>query len=593
MAKTPDEILKELFDTIDTSIEKITNKADAQQKSILREVELLIKDLSLDENGNIKSTIGNLKLINKINAKLEKVILTPEYKKSVSDFVKSFTEVEELQNRYYRDVFNEFVVPKTSQELKELTIQATIKDLTESGLNSNVSNAISNLISSNIKGKQSYDSLRTQLKDYILGTKEKNGRLLSYVNQITSDSLNTYSAEYDKIITDVIQPQWFKYVGSIILDSRPFCKAVVDKKWVHKSELVALSRGEVDGEKVSTQGFKPNTDKENIIINRGGWNCRHKFVAVSEEVVPDKIKAKFAEEKPKVEEPQIVKFVPAKTIKEAEEYAKNNLNIKYVNYKGVNIDIANDMNSAIFNIKQYMPTIRTNGIGSAQEANKAIKQEIKDWAYQTEYYKDLKNRIGEERAKSFIDRTLVNSQVSNVGKDTLAWSTGNQSFTIKSTGEKLDLTKYLGVYVNNKFAKSKEEMDKIVTKNSESGWFTKGAKDFAYIMTHEIGHEIDKSINFKSDERFLEIFNRERNLGIDLLSKKLSRYGATAGGNARSLKDEMIAEAWAEYITSESPRPLSKEIGELMLKRYFEINNNKIDITFDNWINELKKILKK
>lgn len=293
MAKTPDEILKELFDTIDTSIEKITDKADAQQKSILREVELLIKDLSLDENGNIKSTIGNLKLINKINAKLEKVILTPEYKKSVSDFVKSFTEVEELQNRYYRDVFNEFEVPKTSQELKELTIQATIKDLTESGLNSNVSNAISNLISSNIKGKQSYDSLRTQLKDYILGTKEKNGRLLSYVNQITSDSLNTYSAEYDKIITDVIQPQWFKYVGSIILDSRPFCKAVVDKKWVHKSELGALSRGEVDGEKVSTQGFKPNTDKENIIINRGGWNCRHKFVAVSEEVVPDKIKAKY------------------------------------------------------------------------------------------------------------------------------------------------------------------------------------------------------------------------------------------------------------------------------------------------------------
>ena len=293
MAQTPDEIIKELLDTIDSSIEKITDKADAQQKSILKEVELLIKDLSLDENGNIKSTLGNLKLINKINIKLEKVILTPEYKKSVADFAKSFGEVEDLQNRYYRDVFNEFEVPKTSEELKKIAVETTIKDLTEAGLDTNVSSAISDLISSNIKGKQSYDSLRTQLKDFILGTKEKNGRLLSYVNQITSDSLNTYSAEYDKIITDVIQPQWFKYVGSIILDTRPFCQAVVDKKWVHKSELGALSRGEVDGKKVSTQGFKPNTDKENILINRGGWNCRHKFVAVSEEVVPEKIKAKF------------------------------------------------------------------------------------------------------------------------------------------------------------------------------------------------------------------------------------------------------------------------------------------------------------
>ena len=293
MAQTPDEIIKELLDTIDSSIEKITDKADAQQKSILKEVELLIKDLSLDENGNIKSTLGNLKLINKINIKLEKVILTPEYKKSVADFAKSFGEVEDLQNRYYRDVFNEFEVPKTSEELKKIAVETTIKDLTEAGLDTNVSSAISDLISSNIKGKQSYDSLRTQLKDFILGTKEKNGRLLSYVNQITSDSLNTYSAEYDKIITDVIQPQWFKYVGSIILDTRPFCQAVVDKKWVHKSELGALSRGEVEGKKVSTQGFKPNTDKENILINRGGWNCRHKFVAVSEEVVPEKIKAKF------------------------------------------------------------------------------------------------------------------------------------------------------------------------------------------------------------------------------------------------------------------------------------------------------------
>lgn len=295
MAKTPDEILKELFDTIDNSIDKINETATKQQKSILKEVELLIKDLAVDESGNIKSTIGNLKLINKINAKLEKVILTPEYKKSVAEFVKSFGEVSDLQNRYYRDVFNDFVIPKTSEELKNIAIETTIKDLTEAGLSSNVSGAISDLISSNIKGKQSYNDLRKQLTDFIVGTKDKNGRLLSYVNQITSDSLNTYSAEYDKIITDVLQPNWYKYVGSIILDSRPFCKAVVDKKWVHKSELGDLSRGNIDGKKVSTQGFKPDTDKENIIINRGGWNCRHKFVAVSEEVVPDKLKEKFAD----------------------------------------------------------------------------------------------------------------------------------------------------------------------------------------------------------------------------------------------------------------------------------------------------------
>lgn len=285
------------------------------------------------------------------------------------------------------------------------------------------------------------------------------------------------------------------------------------------------------------------------------------------------------------------KFVPAKNINEAEKYALNELGLKYANFKGISIDIANDMNKAIFNIKQVMPTIRTFGIGSAQQANKAIKQDIKDWFYQTKYYESLVQKGG----KDFADRmykALISQRVSNVGKDTLAWSTGNKNITIKSTNESIDLTKYLGVYVNDKNGKSKEVLDNIVKRNSEAGWFTKDAKDFVYIMTHEIGHEIDKTIGFQTDKRFLAIFERERELGVKQLSEKLSKYGATAGGNSRALKDEMIAEAWAEFMTSPSPRPLSKEIGELMLKRYYELNNEKINLDFGTWVSEIRKIIK-
>ena len=146
-------------------------------------------------------------------------------------------------------------------------------------------------------------------------------------------------------------------------------------------------------------------------------------------------------------------FAPARNIKEAEQYALQNLGIKYANYKGVNIDIANDMNKAIFNIKQVMPTIRTLGIGSAQEANKAIKADIKEWYYQTQHYKDLVNKYGEKYAGYALE-ALIKQRVSNVGAGTLAWSAGTKSIGIKTTGESLDLSKYTGVYVNNKFSKS-------------------------------------------------------------------------------------------------------------------------------------------
>jgi hypothetical protein len=287
----------------------------------------------------------------------------------------------------------------------------------------------------------------------------------------------------------------------------------------------------------------------------------------------------------------VARYVPAKSIKEAEEFALKQLKLKYANFKGVDIKIANDMNKAIFNIKKVMPTIRTFGIGSAQEANKSIKQDIKDWFVKTDYYKNLSNKEGKEFADRIADSYLKRF-VSNVGKDTLAWSTGNKSFTIKSTGESIDLTKYLGVFVNNKFSKSKDTLDDIVKRNSKAGWFTKDASDFGYIMTHEIGHEIDKSINFKNDPRFVNIFDRERALGVAQLSEKLSKYGATAGGNSRALKDEMIAEAWAEFMTSPSPRTLAKEIGELMLQKYYEQNTQKINVDYTTWINEIRKIIK-
>ena len=285
-------------------------------------------------------------------------------------------------------------------------------------------------------------------------------------------------------------------------------------------------------------------------------------------------------------------FTSAKTIKEAEKYALESLNLKYANFKGIDLEIANDMNRAIYNIKQVMPKIRTFGIGSAQEANKAIKQEIKEWYYGTKYYQSLVDRSGKDFADRMLN-ALIKTKVSNVGSNTIAWSTGAKNITISSTGESIDLTKYLGVYVNNKYGNSKEKLDNIVKRNGEQNWFTKGASDFGYIMTHEIGHEIDKSINFRQDKRFLDIFKRERDLGVKQLSEKLSEYGATAGGNRRALEAEMIAEAWAEFITSKSPRPLSKEIGQLMLRKYYEDNSNNIDLDYGTWVTEIMKTISK
>lgn len=292
---------------------------------------------------------------------------------------------------------------------------------------------------------------------------------------------------------------------------------------------------------------------------------------------------------PKAVEP---KFVSSKNIKEAEQWALDNLNIKYVNFKGLDIDVANDINQSIFNIKQVMPNIKTNGIGNAQESNKAIKQFITTEIRKSDWY--IRNRdIFGERTVEYNLKKLANGSVSNVGSSTVAWSTNINKINIPGNGGVLDLSKFKGVYINQKYGKSAKYINDIVIENSNSGFYTKGAKDFGYIMSHEIGHEIDKTIGFANTNVFKEIYAREHAKGIQNVIENLSKYGATAGGRASHKPAEMIAEAWAEFISSPNPRPLAKEIGEAMLKQYHEVYIKSTGVNYTDWKEQnIKKILK-
>lgn len=283
-------------------------------------------------------------------------------------------------------------------------------------------------------------------------------------------------------------------------------------------------------------------------------------------------------------------FMPAKNIKEAAQYAKDVLGAKYADYKGIHIDIANDVNKGVFNTKVLMPELQINGLGSAQECNKAIKAEALEAYRNSNYYKATKEKFGLETAERVAEK-VAGRFVDRVQSGVLAFSRTVENYTFD--GVEFDLSKFKGVFVNAKEAKSKAALDEIVKHNSKVGWFTKDASDFKYIMDHELGHEIDKFLGFRKDPRFLEIYHREHDAGIEIVIQRLSKYGATAGNRPSARPAEMIAEAWAEFVSSPNPRELSKEIGELMLKKYYELHKTGANIAFEPWKTESLKLLKK
>ena len=81
-------------------------------------------------------------------------------------------------------------------------------------------------------------------------------------------------------------------------------------------------------------------------------------------------------------------FVPAKSIKEAESFARETLGLD-CSYKGIDVKCANDMNAAFQRGLAYCPEIkdRLNFVGSAQERNSRFKADLIDF-----FTEDLKKR---------------------------------------------------------------------------------------------------------------------------------------------------------------------------------------------------------
>lgn len=292
----------DILKRIDTAISKFNKVIPKIQKDIFADIQEQIKRLDTN-NGKIKPTVANIKIITSIKNKMLRLILTPEYKKEVKDFAAAFNDVTKLQNQYWQAAEKTF---KPRALLKQIRIQAisdTVKSLTASGIGSTIQEQISDILRTNITTGGSYASLNDQLRESLVNTKT-DGLLMKYTKQITTDALNQYSAQYTQTVSSDLGFEFFAYQGSDIKTTRPFCDAMTDIRYFHVTEIPRLLKAEnmyyiKDGKKTKVgiyektglpNGMIPGTNPSNFQINRGGYNCGHQIRPVSGVLVPQDIK---------------------------------------------------------------------------------------------------------------------------------------------------------------------------------------------------------------------------------------------------------------------------------------------------------------
>lgn len=240
-----------------------------------------------------------MSILSSIRNKINRVVLTDDYKNDVKEFAKSFNEITKLQNEYWKSIEATFKPRPLLKQIRKQAITDVVGKLTEAGIGANVSDRIIDILRTNITTGGSYKSLTSQLRDGLLNTEQK-GYLDRYAKQVTTDSINQYSAQYSQIVSSDLGYTWYKYDNTDIDTTRPFCDFMTDQPYFHISQVPDMLKGHTPSGKNAPiyektklpHGMIPGTNPENFFVRRGGYNCGHQVRPVSERQVPADVKAK-------------------------------------------------------------------------------------------------------------------------------------------------------------------------------------------------------------------------------------------------------------------------------------------------------------
>jgi len=303
-----DKIIEELESLIEKRINGFTASMPAVQKQAYAEVLELTAQLEKYKDGTIKVSASNIRLIAKIKQRLLEVMIDGKYERELKKLVSTYEDITKLQNSYFATTVKDFTVPAVLAELQKQSIDITIESLGRAGIEVNVINPVRDILTKNITTGGKVSQFTEEIRAYLMNEGETEGRLVKYAKQITTDALNQYSRNYNKVISDDLGFVFWRYSGSLKETSREFCVKMIEAKngcmkYFHTSQIPELLDGRICGEQIHINkktglpsGMMKGTNVANFYVNAGGFQCNHQIYGVATAVVPKELRQQFGVE---------------------------------------------------------------------------------------------------------------------------------------------------------------------------------------------------------------------------------------------------------------------------------------------------------
>ena len=293
MADNEQQTIQQLLNLLEGSVDKFVEGLPEVQRQTYTRLLALLKELDT-QGDTIQNSVRNIRLLGSIKQELDDLVLNDKYLNSVKEFVTAYGAVARLNDRYFSTVADRYSPPKMLAEVRKQAVNDAVAALTENGIGANYTDQLRDIVKTAITSGGSYSDLTEKLRTTIVGTDEEAGKLIKYAKQVTTDGINQFNRTYQKAVTDDLGFKWFRYAGSNLRTTRPFCREMTkpENEYFHISQVPDIIKGRLNSGEVDTQGLRKETNSTNFFIYAGGYNCGHSIIPVPEALVPEDVRAR-------------------------------------------------------------------------------------------------------------------------------------------------------------------------------------------------------------------------------------------------------------------------------------------------------------
>ena len=347
-------VLQKKDEFINATEQTFFNSLSAVEQQIFKAVWAQAQKMNQD-GGNVLFDEENIDTVNKIQKTIQTALQSSSYPKDVKEYLRSFENIKRF-NLQANESVNE-LDPKEVEALvnpvQKAVVNQTLEGLTGSGVDTNFIQPVKEGIFKNVVAGSTMADLEKTLRQLIISG-DIESKLKRYVTQVSRDALNQFDGQVNSAIANEFGLDAYRYVGSLIEDSRAQCirwagKQVLLKEDLQKEIAWATSNG---------TGMIAGTTPDNFATFRGGYNCRHSAIpfkltasqrAQLQQQAPEKeaqievqqAQAKAAKEQEKVKQQEVKVEAAKEQVKEAKVVAKEEQK-KAALYKGIKVELINE-----------------------------------------------------------------------------------------------------------------------------------------------------------------------------------------------------------------------------------------------------------